>query len=213
MPAAARRHYRESRAWRASGGLAPWPVRVSVICLALFYFLARGFAVDRARTIPRSSTREVPDCPPMRLHLSPPSEWSTGCSSAIRCGWPTRSRASLRDDRGRKIYVHLFDRGHLFTTDPGTPWFMMGSDGARPRSVLAHRLRLARQHEYRTGRRADQLLAGHLGRRVLGLRRRHRRQSDHAMVGNRDVVAIVLFSAGAGRGHSAGIEHGRKPSS
>jgi len=122
---AARRHFANAlgREWR----LASWPVRTSVICLALFYFLALASPFV-APYDPALQSRLLPDCPPMRLHLSPPSEWSKGLffSYAMRMGDPVERKFTV--DRGQKIYVHLFERGHLFTTDPGAPWFMMGSD-------------------------------------------------------------------------------------
>jgi len=122
---AARRHFAKAlgREWR----IASWPVRMSVICLALFYFLALASPFV-APYDPALQSRQLPDCPPMRLHLSPPSEWSNGLfyTYAMRMGDPVERKFTI--DRSQKIYVHLFDRGHLFTTDPSTPWFMMGSD-------------------------------------------------------------------------------------
>jgi peptide/nickel transport system permease protein len=112
------------REWR----LASWPVRLSVFCLALFYFLALASPFV-APYDPTFQSRRLPDCPPMPLHLSPPSEWSSGFffTYPMRMADPVERKFVV--DREQKIYVHLFYRGHLFTTDPGTAWFVLGSDG------------------------------------------------------------------------------------
>ncbi len=125
-PAAARRRLTQNlrREWR----LASWPVRLSVSCLVLFYF----FAIASPFVAPYDPTfqsRQLPDCPPMIPHLSPPSEWSKGFfySYPMRMADPVERKFVA--DRGQKIYIRLFRRGHLFTTDPGTAWFVLGSDG------------------------------------------------------------------------------------
>src|ERR1700690_3323036 len=59
------------REWR----LASWPVRFSAFCLVLFYLLAIASPVI-APYDPTYQNRRLPDCPPMRLHISAPSEWS-----------------------------------------------------------------------------------------------------------------------------------------
>ncbi len=114
-----------AREWR----LASWPVRLSAMCLALFYFLAAASPFV-APYDPAHQHRELPDCPPMELHLASPAEWHNGLfyTYPLRMAEPTaRTYAEVRT---RKVYVHLLSRGHLFTTAPGdAPYFLMGSDG------------------------------------------------------------------------------------
>jgi len=59
-----------AREWR----LASRTVRFSAICLTLFYLLAAASPFF-ASYDPAYQNREMPDCPPMSLHISPPSEW------------------------------------------------------------------------------------------------------------------------------------------
>ena len=67
----ARKSTSVAREWR----LASRTVRFSAICLALFYLLAAASPFF-ASYDPTYQNREMPDCPPMSLHLSAPSEWS-----------------------------------------------------------------------------------------------------------------------------------------
>ncbi len=60
-----------AREWR----LASRTVRFSAICLAIFYLLAAASPFF-ASYDPAYQNREMPDCPPMSIHLSAPSEWS-----------------------------------------------------------------------------------------------------------------------------------------
>src|SRR5271167_1599003 len=62
-----------AREWR----LASRTVRFSATCLAFFYLLAAASPFF-ASYDPTYQKRTMPDCPPMRLHLSAPSEWSQG---------------------------------------------------------------------------------------------------------------------------------------
>ncbi|HUY18749.1 MAG TPA: ABC transporter permease [Candidatus Binataceae bacterium] len=114
-----------AREWR----LASWPVRLSAICLALFYLLAAASPVI-APYDPTRQYRALPECPPMVLHLSSPAEWNHGLlyTYPMRMTDPVARRYT--QSRTRRVYVHLLSRGHLFTTAPGdAPYFMMGSDG------------------------------------------------------------------------------------
>jgi peptide/nickel transport system permease protein len=109
--------------------IASWPVRVSVICLAVFYLFAAASPLI-APYDPTYQYRSLPDCPPMRLHLSPPAQWAHGFFYA----YPMKLRDSLTrqfmEDRSRKTFVRFFFNGHLFTTEsPADPWFMLGSEG------------------------------------------------------------------------------------
>jgi len=108
---------------------ASWPVRLSVICLAVFYIFAAASPVV-APYDPTYQYRDLPDCPPMPLHLSPPSEWAHG----IFFAYPMKLKDSLArrfvEDRTRKTFVRFFFNGHLFTTESAAdPWFMLGSEG------------------------------------------------------------------------------------
>src|ERR1019366_10181309 len=114
-----------AREWR----LASRPARFSASCLALFYLLAAASPFF-ASYDPTYQNREMPDCPPMALHLSAPSDWSRG----LFYTHPMRMRdpiaRTFAADRSRRLDIHLFTRGHLFTTDSERePYFMLGSDG------------------------------------------------------------------------------------
>ncbi|MGH7934954.1 MAG: ABC transporter permease [Candidatus Binataceae bacterium] len=109
--------------------MASWPVRFSAICLIIFYFLAAASPVV-APYDPAYQYRELPDCPPMALYLSPRSEWPHGFLYAYQMKMIDAVGRKYVVDRGRKTYIRFFHRGHLFTTEsPGAPWFVMGSDG------------------------------------------------------------------------------------
>ncbi|MGA3231078.1 MAG: hypothetical protein ABSD51_14130 [Candidatus Binatus sp.] len=62
-----------AREWR----LASRTVRFSASCLALFYLLAAASPFF-ASYDPTYQNREMPDCPPMSIHLNAPSDWSRG---------------------------------------------------------------------------------------------------------------------------------------
>ncbi len=70
-PVPARKTSSMVREWR----LASRTVRFSAICLAIFYLLAAASPFF-ASYDPTYQNREMPDCPPMSIHLSAPSEWS-----------------------------------------------------------------------------------------------------------------------------------------
>jgi peptide/nickel transport system permease protein len=111
--------------WR----LAPWPVRVAVICLLMFYVFAAASPVI-APYDPAYQYRNLPDCAPMRLHLSPRSEWTHGFFFAYARKMADPLARRFVEDRSRRIYVRLFYHGHLFTTEtPSEPWFVLGSEG------------------------------------------------------------------------------------
>jgi peptide/nickel transport system permease protein len=108
---------------------ASWPVRLSVICLAVFYLFAAASPLI-APYDPTYQYRNLPDCPPMRLHMSAPREWAHGFFYA----YPMKLQDSLArkfvEDHSRKTYVRFFHDGHLFTTEsPSDPWFLLGSEG------------------------------------------------------------------------------------
>ncbi len=108
--------------------IGSWPVRLSVLCLLLFYFLAIASPLV-APYDPAFQWRELPDCPPMRLHLAAPSNWHHGFLYVYPMRMTDPIERRFAEDRGRKSYVHIFSRGHIFTTEPGAaPYFPMGSD-------------------------------------------------------------------------------------
>ncbi len=114
-----------AREWR----WASWPVRGSALCLILFYALAAASPFF-APYDPTLQYREMPDCPPMTLHLSDPANWPRGLlyTYAMRMADPTERK--FAEDHSRRIYLHLLARGHLFATDGADPpYFAMGSDG------------------------------------------------------------------------------------
>lgn len=107
---------------------ASWAVRLSVICLALFYFFAAASPLI-APYDPTYQYRNLPDCPPMRLHLSAPGEWTHGFFYACPMKLQDSLARKFAEDRSRKTYVRFFFRGHLFTTESSAdPWFMLGSE-------------------------------------------------------------------------------------
>ena len=113
------------REWR----LASWPVRFSALCLMLFYLLAIASPVI-APYDPTYQNRRLPDCPPMRLHLSAPSEWSRAFFYAYPMQMVDAAARKFAEDRNSKTYVHLLSDGHLFTTEAGAPpFFLLGSEG------------------------------------------------------------------------------------
>ena len=112
------------REWR----LASWPVRFSALCLLLFYLLAIASPVI-APYDPTYQNRRLPDCPPMRLHISAPSEWSRAFLYAYPMTMVDPQARKFTEDRSSKTYLHLFSFGHLFTTEPDAPpYFLMGSE-------------------------------------------------------------------------------------
>jgi peptide/nickel transport system permease protein len=113
------------REWR----LGSWPVRFSALCLVLFYVFAIASPII-APYDPTYQNRDLPDCPPMRLHLSPPSAWQHAFFYAYPMRMVDAQSRKFIEDRTSKSYVHLFSYGHLFTTEAGAPpYFLMGSEG------------------------------------------------------------------------------------
>ena len=114
-----------AREWR----LASRTVRVSAMFLVLFYLFAAASPFF-APYDPTEQNRRLPDCPPMRIHLSAPSDWSEGFfwTSPLRMVDP--EQRAYAPDLSRRIYIHLFSGGHLFTTDTSKePYYLFGSDG------------------------------------------------------------------------------------
>ncbi|HYB92444.1 MAG TPA: ABC transporter permease [Candidatus Binataceae bacterium] len=113
------------REWR----LASWTVRLSALCIAVFYLLAAG-APFFAPYDPAYQNRGMPDCPPMALHLAAVSDWGQGFLYARAMVMVDPVARRYAPGPARKVYIHFFRAGHLFTTDSADPpWYMMGSDG------------------------------------------------------------------------------------
>src|ERR1700732_2183112 len=87
------------REWR----LGSWPVRFSALCLMLFYLLAIASPVI-APYDPTYQNRRLPDCPPMRLHISPPSEWSHAFLYAYPMRMIDAEARKFAEDRSIKTY-------------------------------------------------------------------------------------------------------------
>jgi peptide/nickel transport system permease protein len=113
------------REWRH----ASRTVRLSAACLALFYLFALASPFF-ASYDPGYQNRAMPDCPPMALHLNAPSDWSRGFLYVHPMTMVDPIERRFAADPLRRVYVHLFSHGHLFTTDsPTEPYYMLGSDG------------------------------------------------------------------------------------
>ena len=114
-----------AREWR----LASRTVRLSGLCLLLFYLFA-ALSPFFAPYDPGYQNRRMPDCPPTALHLSAPADWSEGFLWTHPMHMVNAEERSYAPDLTRRIYIHFFSGGHLFTTDsPAQPYYMMGSDG------------------------------------------------------------------------------------
>ncbi len=118
--------------WAALGHewrIASLTVKFSALLLLLFYLFAAASPII-APYDPAHQWRELPDCPPMRLHLAPRADWNQGFLYA----WPMRLDLPLArhyaEDHSHRTFVRLFHRGHLFTTAPNAPpFFLIGSEG------------------------------------------------------------------------------------
>lgn len=116
---------RLSRSWRS----APWIVRVSSLWLLIFYLFAAASPVV-APYDPVRQYRDQPDCPPMRLHLTPAAERTHGWFFAYRMKMINPLARRFVEDHSRRTYIRFLYRGHLFTTESADlPWFIFGSEG------------------------------------------------------------------------------------
>ena len=116
---------RAGEEWR----LSQWPARLSVIALLIFYLFAAASPVI-APYDPTYQYREMPDCPPMALHLSHGQDRIRGYFFAYPMVMVDPLARRFAEDRTHKTFIRFFYQGHLFTTaDPAMPWFLMGSEG------------------------------------------------------------------------------------
>src|SRR5271157_3753036 len=91
-----------AREWR----LASRTVRFSAICLVAFYLLAAASPFF-ASYDPAYQNREMPDCPPMSLHISPPSDWSRSIFYTHPMHMDDKTARTFAADDSR-LDIHLF---------------------------------------------------------------------------------------------------------
>ena len=103
----------------------------------------------------------MPDCPPMSIHLSAPSEWSRSILYTHPMHMADATARIFVADNSQRLDIHLFSHGHLFTTDSeSVPYFMLGSDGLGRDLYSRIVYGLAREHVRRADRRADHFSLG-----------------------------------------------------
>jgi peptide/nickel transport system permease protein len=108
---------------------AQWPARLSIMCLLIFYLFAAASPLI-APYDPAYQYRRLPDCPPMRLHVSRGTDRARGYFFAYPMTMVDPLARRFSEDRARKTFIRFLYQGHLFTTDdPSMPWFVMGSEG------------------------------------------------------------------------------------
>jgi peptide/nickel transport system permease protein len=108
--------------------MAPWTARAAIVVLVIFYLFAVASPII-APYDPARQYRELPDCPPMRLHITSASERDHGWLFAYTMKLADPLTRVYVEDRSRKTYVRWFYRGHLFTTESvGEPYFLLGSE-------------------------------------------------------------------------------------
>src|SRR5215469_15530162 len=88
------------REWR----YASWTVRLSVLCLVIFYLFALASPFF-APYDPTFQNRTIPDCPPMRLHIAPPSDWSQGLLYTHPVAMADRVERRYAADPSRRVYI------------------------------------------------------------------------------------------------------------
>lgn len=115
-------------AWRREWRYSSWTVRFSALCLMVFYLFAL-FSSFFAPYDPRFQNRAMPDCPPMRLRIAAPADWSRGFFYTYALSMVDHVERRYAPQKSRRLYIRLFHRGRLFTTDsPKEPFYLMGSD-------------------------------------------------------------------------------------
>jgi peptide/nickel transport system permease protein len=124
-PARAGRWSTVRREWR----MARWPARLSVMILIVFYLFAAASPVI-APYDPTYQYRQLPDCPPMALHLTHGADRAHGWFFAYPLKMVDPLARRFAPDPSRKTYIRFFHRGRLLTTEnPALPYFLMGSEG------------------------------------------------------------------------------------
>ncbi|HUN58999.1 MAG TPA: ABC transporter permease [Candidatus Binataceae bacterium] len=108
--------------------MAPWTARAAVLVLTIFYLFAVASPVI-APYDPARQYRQLPDCPPMRLHLNAAAERHHGWLFAYPMRLADPLTREYVEDRSHKTFIRLFYRGHLFTTESADePYFFLGSE-------------------------------------------------------------------------------------
>jgi peptide/nickel transport system permease protein len=106
-----------------------WPVKVSVIVLAILYSSAL-FAPFCAPYDYAEQNRGFPNCPPSPLRVNPPMLWG---NEGVLYTHPYVLAAGTGRRYGQapeKVPLAWFTRGSLLTTrDPGARVFLLGTDG------------------------------------------------------------------------------------
>jgi peptide/nickel transport system permease protein len=109
-------------------GRASWTVRVSILCLAIFYVFAAASPIV-ATYDPTHQNRAMPDCPPMPLHIAAPADWGSGIFWTYPYRLADPETRAYAPETSSRMYLHFFTRGHLLSTDTeDRPWYFFGSD-------------------------------------------------------------------------------------
>lgn len=106
-----------------------WPVRFSVVVLAVFYTVAL-FAPFFAPYDFAEQNRESPNCPPSSVHVNSPTLWATEglLYSHPHQLVPGVGRRYVESDE--KVPLAWFTRGRFLTTaDPAARVHLLGTDG------------------------------------------------------------------------------------
>ena len=157
--------------------------------LLIFYLFAAASPVI-APYNPARQYRDLPDCPPMRLHFSPPAEWDHGFLFAYPMKLADPLARTFIEDAAAETYIRFFHRGHLFTTEsPSEPYFILGSEGLG--RDLFSRIVYGARVSMCIGLVGVfiSFLARYRRRSIFRADGRHDRQLDHALVRNRNVTA------------------------
>lgn len=106
-----------------------WPAGISLFLLAVLY-LSAIFAPFVSPYDFRGQNRKYPNASPVRIHISPISEWKEGLFYIYPARMVDVFKRKYEEDRSRKVYVDFItDEGRLFgLTDPEEKIFIFGSD-------------------------------------------------------------------------------------
>ncbi len=106
-----------------------WPVRMSVVVLAVFYTAAL-FAPFFAPYDYAEQNRQFPNCPPARVHVNPPSAWASEGMLYSHTYVLAAGAGRRYAETDEKVPLAWFTRGSLLTTrDPSARVFLLGTDG------------------------------------------------------------------------------------
>lgn len=106
-----------------------WPVRASVVILGLFYTVAL-LAPFVAPYHYAEQNRGFPNCPPSRLHLNPPTLWTSDGMLYTHPHELAPGTGRRYTESAEKVPLAWLTRGSLLTTrDPDARVFLLGTDG------------------------------------------------------------------------------------